>query len=161
MHHYDPDGNPEESRKLVTNTVMNSLYELDFKRNLAIRQAMERLDVFSLGMLLEAASESFLIFPPRKTSVVVSIDDRSNAINRLLDLGVIQLNLEVVKAQIHRISNQNQSANLSKDLSNKLNEDFRYYLSPFGAALAEYCIEEMGISEDLIDKIDQQTKGWT
>ncbi len=154
VHHYDPDGNPEESRKIIISTVTNSLNELDLKRNLAIRQAMERLDEFSLDILLEAASEGSVIYQPRKTSVLVSIDDRLNTINRLLDLGAIQLNLEVFKAQLNMIAKQNLSATeLSKKLNRQLEEGYRYYLTPFGAVLIEYCVEEAGLSKEYINNM--------
>ena len=41
VHEYDPDGNPEGARDIVSNTLVGSLNELNLRRQLAIRRAAD------------------------------------------------------------------------------------------------------------------------
>jgi hypothetical protein len=43
VHKYDPDGSPEAARKVVTDTIDESLREIDHKKRLAVKHAAESL----------------------------------------------------------------------------------------------------------------------
>jgi hypothetical protein len=120
VHRFDPDGNPDEARKMVTETVMNSLRELDLKRNLAIRQAAERLDCESCFVLAEAQQQRGVTSPPRQTmGQALSAGARLDAIARLFDLGAI-------RTEFMKITDETISANLDVSAEKLV----RYVASP-------------------------------
>jgi len=150
VHNYDPDGNPEEARKLVYNKVVKSLRELDLKRNLAIRQAAERIDYESWWVLMEAVWQGGVISPPRQTfGQALSAGARLDAIKRLLDLGAIQ-------TEFMKVTNET----FSTELDTSAVKFVRYVASPFGSILLKYIYENMGFTDPKIrDKLEQLING--
>jgi len=149
VHQYDPDVNPEEARKFVIRTVINSLCELDIKRNLAVRQAAERLDYESWCVLAEARQLGGITSPLRQTmGQALSAGARLNAIARLLDLGAIQTEFMKITTET-----------FSTDLSASAEKLVTYVASPFGSVLFDYIGEKMGLSDPLLrDKLELLAK---
>jgi hypothetical protein len=149
VHHYDPDGNPEDARRIVTNTVVNSLRELDLRRNLAVRQAAERLDYESWFVLAEAQQHDGVTSPPRQTmGQALSAGARLDAIARLLDLGAI-------RTEFMKITDESFCANFDASAEKLV----RYVASPFGSVLFDYIIHQMGLTDPrLRDKLEQLAK---
>lgn len=150
VHHYDPDDNPEESRMFVANTVIHSLRELDLKRNLAVRQAAQRLDYESWIVLAEVQKQGGVTSPPRQTmGQALSAGARLDAIARLLDLGAIQ-------TEFIKITDETFSTDLDASAERLL----RYVASPFGNVLFDYIVDEkMGLTyPELRNKLEQLAK---
>jgi hypothetical protein len=149
VHRFDPDGNPEQARNIVTETVINSLRELDLKRNLAIRQAAERLDYESWFVLAEAQQQSGVTSPPRQTMrQALSAGARLDAIARLLDLGAI-------RTEFMKITDESFSAQLD-GAAEKL---VRYVATPFGSVLFDYVMEKMGLTDPMLrDKLERMAQ---
>jgi hypothetical protein len=146
VHHYDPDNNPEEARQYVAKTIVNSMRELDIKRNLAVRQAAERLDYESLIVLTETQKQGGLKPPVRETmGQVLSTGARLDAIARLLDLGAIQ-------TKFIKLSEDT----FAKSLDTSAEKLVRYVASPFGSVLFDFIVEKMGVTDPkLKDKLDR------
>jgi len=149
VHRYDPDGNPEEARKTVTETVISSLRELDLKRNLAVRRAAESLDYESWFVLAEAQQQGGVTPPPRRTmGQVLSAGARLDAIARLLDLGAIRTEFLRVTAET-----------FATDLDVPAEQLVRYVATPFGSVLFDYVIEQMGVTDpELRDKLQRMAQ---
>jgi hypothetical protein len=149
VHRYDPDGNPEEARKTVTETVISSLRELDLKRNLAVRRAAQSLDYESWFVLAEAQQQGGVTPPPRRTmGQVLSVGARLDAIARLLDLGAIRTEFLRVTAET-----------FATDLDVPPEQLVRYVATPFGSVLFDYVIEQMGVTDpELRDKLQRMAQ---
>lgn len=142
VHHYDPDGNPEEAQKLLANIVANSLRELDLKRNLAIRHAAERLDYQSWMLLLDIQLQNGVTSPPLQTmGDVLAAGARLDSIARLLDIGAIQ-------AEFIKFTHDN----FPSDLNGPGEKIIRYVSSPFGKVLFDYTIEKSGFTDPMVRK---------
>ncbi len=137
VHQYNPDGDPGGARRLVAETVVSVLKEIDLRRHLSIRQASSTLDNPSWMVLLETAGTQGIKHPVRKTmGQALGNQGRSDAIARLLDVGAIEM-------QIDRISSDTIR---SKGLA-AFDDAFGYHISAFGRALVAYGLSEIGLSD--------------
>lgn len=123
VHHYDPDGKPDEARALVTKVVEGSLKELDVRKSLAVRRAADRLDLHSWWLLVQARSAGSIASQPQQIAALSA--------TRLLDPGAIQAEVGLTDQLLQRTTGT-------------VDELIRYSLTPFGTALIDHVFERMG-----------------
>ena len=132
VHRYDPDGSPETARRFVSDTIVDSLREVDLKKSLAVRRAAESLDFHSWMTLLEARRGPFHHPGTRTMGQALGGIARAHAISRLLEGAAIQA--EFVKVTPELLRDQGPAERLVK-----------YDITPFGSAIADYGIKDLGI----------------
>jgi hypothetical protein len=135
LNRYTPEEAPEEARKCITNTVIDSLRELDLKKNLAIQHAADTLDDPSWMLLAEVQSGNKIQHPSARTMRdVLGGAARVASIQRLLDIGAIKASYLVVTPK---------SYEALKDATGSL---LSYECTPFGSVLFNEGIRRMGIT---------------
>jgi hypothetical protein len=147
VHRYDPDGSPESARQLVTETIVESLPEVDLKKGLAIRRAAESLDFHSWMALLEARGRPFHHPATRTMGQALGGLARAQAIGRLLEVGAIQA--EFVRA----------TPELLKDNEGPAERLINYRITSFGSTIADYGMNELGLFSPEIRELFEETLG--
>lgn len=133
VHPYDPDGSPESARQLVTETIVQSLREVDQKKSLAVRRAAESLDFHSWDLLIEARGKG-VVRQPRRDSMGAILGglSSSDAMVRLLDIGALRTEINKVTPEV---------------LDHPLEQLVVYRITEMGNALLEYGAKQMGLLE--------------
>jgi hypothetical protein len=101
VNHYDPDNNPEDAKKLVTESIISALRELDLKRHLAVRQAVDSLDHTTWWILSQAQAGQGIKHPTmRSMGDALGNTDQVRAIAKLLDIGAIKAEFPKITPEI-------------------------------------------------------------
>ena len=88
---YAPEDAPDDARERITKSAINSLEELDLKKNLAIQQASDTLDNPSWMLLAEVQAGKNISHPEMRTiKQILGTASRVASIQRLLDIGAIK-----------------------------------------------------------------------
>ena len=140
---YEPDDNPEAAKKLVTDCIVSALKEVDLKRHLAVRRAVESLDFTSWIFLVEAQDAQGVNHPVMRTmGQALGNADRSRAIARLLDLGAI-------KTEYRRMTPESVTNAGDEPAEGML----RYRTTAFGSAIFDEGMKRMGMLSPGVVKI--------
>lgn len=138
VHRYDPDGSPETARRFVGDTIVASLREVDLRKGLAVRRAAESLDFPSWMLLVEAHGTGSVGHPSMRTvGQVLGGMSRAQALARLLDIGALQAELISVTPEL-----------LIRGDETPAEELVTYRITPFGAAIADHGVKQMGLSAE-------------
>lgn len=140
VNQFDPDGDPEGSKRWIAETIAESLNEVDQRRSLTVRRGAQSLDAKSWTLLMEAGMQKKGIQPSRSINMrdALSNVERNASILRLLDLGALQ----TIYASI-------TPEQLASDES-RLEELMEYKLTAFGEAVLLYAGEKViGTSPDV------------
>jgi len=131
VHRYDPDGAPDKAKDFLADRILQGLQEVDMKKLLAIRSAVESLDYNTWRVLSYTLTKKSLNHP------VASVANfpTSIAIRTLLDLGAIKT--VFVRPTEELLSNAD----------GKPEELFTYQATEFGLALIAAVGKEQGIFE--------------
>jgi len=144
---YDPDNDPETAVRLVGTAIVESIKEIDLKRNLAVKSAAESLDSACWEILFHAASNKE-IDPPSIRTMGQALGNQSRilGISRLLQIGALKTKYRQITAEL--------VSELKDQPAEKL---LKYQLTNFGAVLINYIISQMGrnISPGLREKIEK------
>ena len=133
VHSYQPDVNPEESCKLVAETVVASLAALDARRRTSLRAASERLTQPATMLLIESLGAR-VNHPEMKTmEQILGSVQRTAAISLLLDLGALRA--EPIRLTPELLEEKGDAPNTPL---------LTYALTPFGRALIEVVADSMG-----------------
>jgi hypothetical protein len=100
VHRYDPDGAPDVARQLVSQTIAETLREVDLKKGLAVRAVAQSLAFPSWIALMDARQQAFHHPSTRTMGEVVGSIARGQAIGRLLEVGAIQADLVRVSPEL-------------------------------------------------------------
>ncbi len=147
VHRYDPDGSPESARQFVTDTIVESLREVDLKKGLAVRRAAESLDFPSWMALLEARGRPFHHPATRTMGQALGGIARAQAIGRLLEARALQA--EFVRA----------TPELVKDNEGPAERLVKYRITSFGLAVADYGIKQLGLFSPEIRQLLEEAFG--
>jgi hypothetical protein len=130
---YDPDGSPESARKVITDTIIESLREVDLKKSLAVRRAAESLDFHSWIALFEAQGRPFHHPALRTMGQALGNLARAQGIARLLEVGALQAEFVPLTSQ------------LLNDDSGPAERLVKYKITPFGSAVVDYGFNQLGL----------------
>jgi len=122
---YDPDGNPLLAKQTAAESISAAINEVELRRHLAVKTAVSSLDSFSWWILGEAGAGGGLVPPKTRTMRdVLSANERSRAINRLLEIGALET------------KHQKFTPDLIREEGDASYEDmFRYQVTEFGKAI--------------------------
>jgi len=135
LNSYAPDDAPDDARERITNTVINTLEELDLKKNLAIHQAADTLDNPSWMLLTEAQAGRSISHPETRTiRQVLGTGSRVASIQRLLDIGAIKASYLAVTPETYE--------KLKTTTGNLLS----YECTTFGSVLFNEGIRRIGLN---------------
>lgn len=145
---YDPDGSPDQARKQVSEAIIESLNELDLKRNLAIKSASQAMDLDAWGVLTTAAMNNGISqFPTKTMGQALGNIAKNNAIVRLLDMGALETDFTKL------------SPELLKQLDKSEGDFFSYNVTEFGMAILRYSANELvGSSPDVQALLKQRAE---
>lgn len=143
VNHYDPDSKPEESQKKVVDAVLDALKELDLRRNLAVRHAVESLDFAGWNLLLVGGN---VVNHPvvRNMGDALSHAGTIAAISRLLEMGILQTEYLSVTPEL-----------LSQNPNRPLEEMVRYRFTPFGNTVALMCRDKLRLTPELAREVEK------
>lgn len=147
VNRYDPDNNPEDTKKLVTESIISALRELDLKRHLAVRQAVDSLDHTTWWVLSQAQADQGIKHPTMKTmGEVLGNTDRVRAIAKLLDIGAI-------KAEFPKMTPE-----IVEDIGDSTFEDVITYRSTgFGTAIVIETTNRLNMqSPEMLDYLERR-----
>jgi hypothetical protein len=149
VHSYDPDGNPDGARAVVQDVIAGSIRELDLRKQLSIRRAAEGLDYESLFVLAEAQGLAGVRSPARRSvRDALSAGPRLDSISRLLEIGAIQSRFAHFTTLTLQSSEQVDAEEL-----------VRYHATPFGGALFDHVVEEMGLTtQEVGDELERRAR---
>lgn len=147
VNHYDPDNDPEKAKKLVCESIISSLQELDLKRHLAVGQAADSLDHTAWWVLARAQSDPGISHPIIRTMRdALESNDHLRAITRLLELGAIKAELPKMTPEL-----------MDKFGDTKSEEVFMYKSTKFGVAILEEVSSRMSIdSPEMVDYFERK-----
>jgi hypothetical protein len=102
VNYYDPDTEPKISRQHVSDALTTAFKEIDLQKHLAVRRGSESLNFHEWSILIKSLSNDRVINPPliRTMRDAASKTFDSNAITRLLELGIIKTNYTKVTSEI-------------------------------------------------------------
>lgn len=142
---YDPDGNPEVSKSIISNTILDALKEIDFKKNLAVKSTAQLLDFPSLMLLIEAGFSTYIDPPIIKTmGDALGKSQWLNAISRLLQLGALTTEYSKIQELLYSQSDR------------KTEKLLKYKITPFGKALLDHIFSNMDLySRDVQNAIKE------
>ncbi|MCL4522293.1 MAG: hypothetical protein M1451_00075 [Acidobacteria bacterium] len=130
---YDPDGNPDEARREVSDAIVESLKELDLKRHLAVKAAAQALDFTCWSVLMMAVEKNGVgHFPTRKMREALGNAPNNAAVARLLEFGALET--DYIKL----------APGLIQMLDVPVEQLMIYKPTPFGRAVLEYMTDKMG-----------------
>ena len=134
VHSYDPDGDPAEARRVVRDTVAESLRTLDTAQRVAISYAAQRLTPVALNLLMLGMQKKEIPDPSRKSiRDAVGVIHHDRAIELLLELAALAAQpLQLTMEHFEKVeSNPNQAAE----------RWLRYAVTPFGGALLAHVVK--------------------
>ena len=136
VHHYDPDGSPLSARKFVTEIIVQSLKEVDLKKNLAVKKAAQSLDFRSWIMLAHSFVNRPFFHPSTQTmgQALGAVAD-ANAIDKLLEIGALQA--EFIKPE---------AVPLAEPAMDNLRQAVKYHITSFGLAIYHHVQDMMGVN---------------
>ena len=134
---YDPDGNPEEARKQVSETILEALREMDLTRHLAVQAAARDAGPPELGHAFTGGRhERSPAFPNALNERGRGYAANNAAITQLLGLGALATNYARLTPELIQGASDEPAA------------DFPHYnVTPFGKAIIEFVAHEMGALE--------------
>jgi hypothetical protein len=135
VHSFGPDTNPDDARRLLADALVNALREVDLRRHLAVRKAIQSLDASAWLLLCKADGA---ISPPvlRTMGDVVGNASSVSAIGRLLEIGVLSTEFpRFTAADLARLSNEPAELMM------------RYLVTPFGQAVKKAVLGDLGFYE--------------
>lgn len=137
---YDPENNPEGARKQVAKAIVEAFNEIDLKRHLAVKIAVQSLDATSRSILLKAcAVGSIHDFPTRKMGQALGNAPSNAAIRRLLEIGALTAhNPNLIREFVGKDSKEIQDF-----LSKEFREILKYTPTQLGRAMFTYMVAEM------------------
>jgi hypothetical protein len=141
IHKYDLS-EPENSKKIVADAILNSLKEVNLKQSLAVTKAISQLDYQAWTLLAESRIGPIPHPTIRTMGEALSGSRRVDSINKLLELGMLEV-------QFQKITLEQIQAD-----ANKPAEDlFNYTLTPFGASVFERATDKFGYTIEDLDQI--------
>jgi hypothetical protein len=152
---YDPDGNPLNARKQVTETILSVLREVELQKHMAVARAAAALD-FSCWSVLTSTARGDPIQAPvvRTMGQALTAATTTNAISRLLDLGI--LTTEYTRVTPDKL------AQIKDDPPEKL---VYYQLTSFGEAVLDSIGDRIGFRspeiQELMRQLDAEQSGKT
>jgi hypothetical protein len=147
---YQPEESLENARRIVIDTIVTAVKEIDLRKHLAVKKAAESLDFPSWSLLAEVQSQAGIAHPEMRTfGQTLGNAARANAISRLLDLGAIQTTyLNVTPELLTKIADSTDTPIL------------RYQCSEFGKAVFQEGIARMGLfapkMQEVLEKVMQR-----
>jgi hypothetical protein len=129
---YDPDGDPAGARSQVSDAIIESLKELDLKRNLAVKSAAQSLDFTGWWVLSMAATNNGVHhFQTKTVGQVLGNAANNAAIIRLLEFGALETDYAKLTPE------------LVKQPDGSAEHLLKYKATPFGKAILNYAASEM------------------
>lgn len=145
VHQYDPDHDPTQAKKIISQTIINSLKELSLKQQLAVMRAAESLDYQSWMVLFEAHSTGDFRHPATQTmKQTLGAISKTNAISKLLETGAIKTELIKVTPQL-----------LNSEVQDPPEDFITYKITALGTALADYARKTM-FTPEVVPILEEQ-----
>lgn len=134
---YDPDGDPENAKRFVAQTVLSAIREVDLRRNAAVTKAASSLDVGSWSVLNQAIQPPGVKHMPSRTiSEAVGSVKHNTSILRLLDMGAIEAEFKVVTRE-----------NVAQVIKAPDEDLVVYRATPFGGAICAMVVSRMRLTD--------------
>lgn len=145
---YDPDGDPEDASQRVVDSIVESLRELDLKRNLAVKSAFGSLDYESWKVLSTAMELTEIKnLPTRNLREAFDNARYNSAIIRLLEIGALEAEMIKLTPELLKKANQPIEALVT------------YRLTEFGRAVFEYSWTQLSdIPPEVISEVEKLAK---
>ena len=125
---YDPNADSEKAKSRVSGAIKDALKEIDLKRHLATKAAVESLDAVAWGILDQAYTDEVVrSLPVQKITEIPNIL-RHLAITHLLQRGLLATDLDTGVREFFR-----KGSNV--DHVPKNDEIFPYKITPFGKSV--------------------------
>jgi hypothetical protein len=122
---YDPDGNPTMAKQTVAESLLAAIKEVELRRHLAVKKAVSSLDSYSWRILSEAGAGGEIVPPTMRTmGQALGANERSRAINRLLDIGALKTKYQKITPEL-----------IGKRLVEAHEDLQRYQITEFGTAI--------------------------
>jgi hypothetical protein len=132
---YAPDTDVDKARLAVTDTLMNALQELNLRKHLAVRKAVEALDHPSWWLLIESGAQKGVPHPKmRSMRDVLGNAARASAISRLLEIGALRTSYVEITPELLKAIGDAPDYDLLK-----------YECTEFGEAIMREAGHRMGI----------------
>jgi hypothetical protein len=133
---YSPDDRPDEARALIARSIIDALKELDLRRSFAVGRAAGSLDYVGWKLLSEAIAAKLKHPRMRTLGHHVVGAQRIAAIQRLLELGILQTSyLSITPELYHRMKDADDTEFLS------------YEVTEFGKAVFEEAMQRLGLQK--------------
>jgi hypothetical protein len=142
VNNYAPDENPEAARQIISNSIIAASRELDLRRHLAVRKAVESLDAASWRVLMEACNGK-IAHPKTKTmGQALANSSRVRAIERLLEMGAIRSSFLTLTPEKYESIKDSTDAEL-----------LTYECTEFGQAVIAECYHCLGLDSPAMSKL--------
>lgn len=143
VNYYLPDAAPDKAQAAVADTLLGALRELDLRRHLAVRKAVEMLDYPSWLLLTESRGRQGVSHPQMKTmGDVLGNAARASAISRLLEMGALRTQYVQVTRELLAQVGDSPDYNLLK-----------YECTEFGEAVVREAATRLGVSAPDVQEV--------
>ncbi len=133
---YDPDNEPEKAQETIIDAIVSAYKTIDQRKHLTVQRLAETLDYPSWWTLSIAHGQGGISHPHQKSlGQFLSTFSQTQAISRLLELGVLKTKFQEVTPEKLEIDGDSNSAELI----------MRYESTELGAAVFKYAANELGI----------------
>jgi hypothetical protein len=136
---YAPDDDAVAAREKVVAAIADAIREVDLRRSLAVRQALESLGGDGLTVLCDAA-QGMRHFAPRTFGEIVANAGQRSAVDRLLDLRILGTAFEKFETGKKEMLHQQLSTWTS------------YRLTTFGEAVLLAAYQQLGFDQAVLDE---------
>ena len=148
LNSYAPDDAPDDARERITKSAINSLNELDLKKNLAIQQAADTLDNPSLILLAETHAAKNISHPEgRSMRQILGTASRVGSIHRLLGIGAIKASYITFTPELY------------EELKTTTANFLMYECTAFGSELFKEVVRRIGLDNPkLLEFLENEFK---
>lgn len=90
VNHYEPDGDPGSAKSQVSEAIVKAIREIDLKRHIAVKKAVQSLDFLGWSVLAQACTKGGVRhFETGTVAKSLTNNPRNATIARLLELGAL------------------------------------------------------------------------
>ncbi|MCX7428120.1 MAG: hypothetical protein NTW96_21130, partial [Planctomycetia bacterium] len=140
---YAPEDEPNSARKIVSDSLVEALREVDLRKQLAVQTAAHTLDAHAWCALAATSDTGTTKMQPRRSIAQALLNDAHNeAIIRLLQLGAFETEYPRVTSELLQTSAQD-----------RVEDVMAYRITPFGKAILQFGLQRMGVFDPEVQAI--------
>lgn len=131
---YDPDGKPEEAKKLIKEALNSALDEIVLQKHFSVQRVVDSLSFDCIQLILDTSikGNKLRLYSASSTYASGYMAMRSNSVHYLMDLGVLSITYPKLESGVLKTEG----------------EKWKYAFTPFGKEVAKLVAIKYGLKCD-------------